>query len=131
MSITTISGGRVNRNPHRVTTIKPPSPSKTTEGSVQHRLHCACSARNEALVVTCCPAVVQCCVVQSLHTICSKRFTLLAVMSDYALSRAVEKKKLKKMCGGKNFFLGGRKKYSLSIFGLRVGLRELKECIFL
>jgi hypothetical protein len=27
--------------------------------------------------------------------------------------------------------LGGRKKYSLASFGLRAGLRDLQECIFL
>jgi hypothetical protein len=43
----------------------------------------------------------------------------------------VGEKKIKKKRGGKKFFLGGRKKYSLASFGFSVACSGLQECIFL
>lgn len=69
-------------------------------------------------------------VVSGLHALCPKRFTLDALSVRYALSPCGGEKKIKKKKGGKKFFLGGRKKYSLASFGLCGCLVRLARVYF-
>lgn len=69
-------------------------------------------------------------VVSSLHTFYKKRFTLEALSARLAPSPWVGEKKIKKKRGGKKFFLGGRKKYSLASFGLCGCLVRLARVYF-
>ena len=65
------------------------------------------------------------------HTLSTKRFTLDAVMFGLRLSPCGGEKKTKKNRGGKNSFLGGRKKHSLKKIACGVGLqRFLRVCFF-
>ena len=69
-------------------------------------------------------------VVSSLHILYEKRFILEAVSVGLGLSPWVGEKKIKKKRGGKKFFLGGRKKYSLARFGLCGCLVRLARVYF-
>lgn len=69
-------------------------------------------------------------VVSGLHTLCPKRFILDALSVRNALNPWVGEKKIKKKKGGKKFFLGGRKKYSLASFGLCGCLVRLARVYF-
>ena len=66
----------------------------------------------------------------SLQALCPKGFILEAVSVGFGLSPWVGEKKIKKKKGGKKFFLGCRKKYSLASFGLCGCLERLARVYF-